>query len=79
MLDPERAAAGDALRDLGGAAGVAPDDSLFAAWEWNGGGGCVAPLHLTLASGSDCVLLVKPVPGARRARRRDAATRVLRR
>jgi hypothetical protein len=64
VLDPERgsdAAAAGAFADVGGAAGVAPDEPALRDWDW-AGGGC----FLELAGGSDCVVLAKPVAGALR-------------
>jgi fructose-1,6-bisphosphatase/inositol monophosphatase family enzyme len=65
VLDPERggdAAASGAFADVGGAAGVAPDEPALRDWDW-AAGGC----FLELAGGSDCVVLAKRVAGARTA------------
>lgn len=60
VLDPTKRGSDAELRELHGAAGIAADEPFLAEWEPS------APLYLTLAAGSDCVVLVKPVQGARR-------------
>ena len=60
MLDPSKSGSDANLRELHGAAGIAADDPAFSEWDFG------SPLYLSLASGSDCVLLVKPLEGAQR-------------
>lgn len=73
VLDPSKRGSSDAeLRELHGAAGIAAADPSFADWDFD----AAAPLYLSLASGSDCVLLAKPVAGVPRLTAPSTAARL---